>query len=162
MCNARLRIDFRFLSMHTCNAKFGAGSKSLETTKRIQLRRLRTTRRPARDSAAVEIASGTSAQRLPVRPRGRLVRTIRRRGFEHQTESTHTSRTSKSMLCRNLTKNHRTWMVSLCTMSVLVSVCVGVVLISTFRCPEVGIQIFTFRCPEVGFDFSFLGVRLFG
>ena len=40
------------------------------------------------------------------------------------------------------------------------SVCVVViVLTSTFRCPEVGLEFFTFRCPEVRFDFSFLGVQ---
>ena len=42
-------------------------------------------------------------------------------------------------------------------------------LVSTFRCPEVGldffqvsrgwIRMFAFRCPEVGLDFSLLGVQ---
>ena len=64
------------------------------------------------------------------------------------------------------------------------SVCVVVVLTSTFRCPEVGldfsllgvqrldqnfhfevsrgwIRIFIFRCPEVGLEFSLLGVQRF-
>ena len=82
------------------------------------------------------------------------------------------NRTSKSMPCRNFTKNHRIRMASLCTMSVLVvfdSWSVRVVLMFMFALNSnfgtSGTEIELHRLcekkmkSEVGLDFSLLGVQ---